>query len=466
MEKKEIDPCYAISPIDGRYIDKTRVFGYVFSEFALMKDRVFVEIEYLISVLDMLWNYEYLDVDFPTDDEIIKMRSIEDLDEAGFYEIKKYEKTTYHDVKAVEYFIRAKLKDLGLERFCRFVHIGKTSEDINNVSYAIGLLRGINLLLSSYENVYDVLKRKATGQSTPMLPLTHGQPAVGSTIEWTMDVYAKRVEKQISNLEAYMISVKFCGATGGDNALNAACPKINWRKFNEMFFSDLEYRLFKTKGKKFEVNHFTFQIEPHDTYKEAFDKITSMNLVLLDISQNMWTYISMEYFVQKMKEGEIGSSAMPHKVNPIDFENAEGNLVIANSLFNCFSGYLPLSRGYRHLSDSTVIRNFGVAFAHTYIAVQSLIKGFGKIEINKDFLYQKLDKHWEIISEGIQTILKKYGVEDAYEVILKEVRGEKLNQELILDLIYKMASIHFLDQAVIDELKSLTPHNYLGNRKI
>ena len=467
MENKEIDPCYAISPIDGRYIDKTRELGFIFSEFALMRDRVIVEIEYLIPLLSTLNDYSYLNIPLPSDDEVERIRSIENLDEAGFYEIKKYEKTANHDVKAVEYYIRAKLKALGLERFCRFVHIGRTSEDINNISYAIGLVKGTNLLLSSYRKNIAFLRQESAKQATiPMLPLTHGQPAVGTTSGWTLGVYAERALRQILKLAKFKMLVKFNGATGGNNALVAAYPLVDWNEFNEIFIYGLEKRLFETKGEKFEINHYTFQIEPHDTYKELFDSITSVNLSLLDFSKNMWTYISMEYFVQKMKEGEISSSTMPHKVNPIDFENAEGNIKLANCLFNFFSEDLPLSRGYRDLHDSTVIRNFGVAFAHTEIALQSLFKGLDKIEVNKDFLWQKLDDHWEIISEGIQTILKKHGVEEAYEVILKEVRGKKLNQESIHDIIYKMASIHYLDQAVIDELKCLSPHNYLGDREI
>ncbi len=468
--KKYSDSCYCISPIDGRYRDKTEEFRKIFSEFGLMKARVVAEIEYLISLISFLSKNGVANIKPLDEAKKEKLRSIyQNFNIFSFVAIKLIELVTNHDVEAVKRFLKARIKRLGLKQYCRFVHLGKTSEDINNLAYAMQLSNGVGMLLHHYNCMYEEIKDRASNsKETLMLALTHGQPATGSTIGWTYHVYEDRLDKLILDLEGYEISVKFGGATGGNNALVATYPGLDWRSFNESFVDQLESISLVDdidSNVRFCINHFTFQIEPHDTYKKLFDIITSINLVLLDFSTNMWNYISMGYFIQKPKKSEVGSTAMPQKINPIDFENAEGNLVVANALFNCFSGYLPLSRGYRHLSDSTIIRNFGVAFAHTLISLKSLEKGIGKIKVNESFLQNKLDNHPEIISEGIQTILQANGVEEAYEIIKNGVRGKEVTLEMLHDLVLEIAEKYHLAEDVVKSMLSLTPSNYLGDRE-
>lgn len=469
--KKYSDSCYCISPIDGRYRDKTNEFRKIFSEFGLMKARVIVEIEYLIFLISFLSKNRALNVKPFNETNKEKLRSVyKNFNIFSYVAIKIKESVVNHDVEAVKLFLKAKLKRLGLKQYCTFVHLGRTSEDINNLAYAMQLSNGVGVLLCHYSRMYEEIDNRAnSGKDVPMLASTHGQPATGSTIGWTYNVYGTRLGQLILDLEYYKkISVKFGGATGGNNAMFVAYPGLDWRGFNESFVNQLEsINLVNDFEPKigFCINHFTFQIEPHDTYKKLFDIITSLNLVLLDFSQNMWNYISMEYFIQKPKKSEVGSSAMPQKINPIDFENAEGNLVVANALFNSFSGYLPLSRGYRHLSDSTIIRNFGVAFSHTLISLKSLGKGIGKIEVNESFLKKKLDGHPEIISEGIQTILRANGVEEAYEIIKDGVRGKEVTLEMLYGLVFEIAEKYHLAEDVVKSILSLTPSNYLGDRE-
>lgn len=468
--RKYNDSCYCISPIDGRYRDKTKEFRKIFSEFGLMKARVIVEIEYLIFLISFLSKNGALNVKPFNETNKEQLRSVyKNFNIFSYVAIKIKESVVNHDVEAIKLFLVAKLKRLGLKSYCTFVHLGRTSEDINNLAYAMQLSNGVRVLLYHYNCMNkEISDRASNNKDIPMLALTHGQPATGSTIGWTYHVYETRLGQLIQDLEDYKISVKFGGATGGNNAMVAAYPGLDWRGFNESFVDQLEsINLVDDIEPKigFCINHFTFQIEPHDTYKKLFDIITSLNLVLLDFSPNMWSYISMEYFIQKPKKSEVGSSAMPQKINPIDFENAEGNLVVANALFNSFSGYLPLSRGYRHLSDSTIIRNFGVAFAHTLISLKSLEKGIGKIEVNESFLKKKLDDHPEIISEGIQTILRANGVEEAYEIIKEGVRGKKVTLEILYDLVFEIAQKYHLAEDVVKSMLSLTSSNYLGDRE-
>lgn len=453
-------PAFAISPVDGRYSDKTMLFRYIFSEYALMKNRLMVEVEYLIDLIPTLAKVGY--VKNFTKGQIGILRNLHlNFSEKDFEEIKKFEKITNHDVKAVEHFLRAKLQLNHMEEYVPLVHWGLTSEDINNISYTAGIINGTNILSEEYIKTISAIEKLAIkGKFVSELVRTHGQPANPSEVGWTVTVPQKRLERSFKRISRLKHTVKFGGATGGNNARIAACPEVDWRKFNERFVSHLNKKL-----KKIEINHYSFQIDSHDTYKEAFEGFTSLNTILIDFCVNTWGYISQEHFVQIPKKGEVGSSALPQKINPIDFENCEGNLAFANCQLEFFSRRLPISRGYRDLTDSTIQRYIGISFANILIALKSIQNGLKRIEINEPFLEEELENHWELVTEGYQTILRLAGVEKGYEIMLEATRGKKVTKEILHELIYKTALDFKLAPEVVDKLISITPHNYTGNRE-
>lgn len=463
---ENLNPAYAISPIDGRYCEETLLLQYIFSEFALMKNRLTIEVKYIIFLIQTLVQVKNKYVEAFEDKHIkFLIKMYEDFSDKDFDEIKKFESITGHDVKAVEYFFRSKLKLNDMEKYIPYVHLGLTSEDIDNIARSIGLIKGTFILYDEYNKTILAIENLAIkGKDVPMLARTHGQPATPSKVGWTMIVPKKRLEKNLKKFNELMIPVKFGGATGGNNAKMLAYPEIDWRDFNEAFVSSLNVEDTKSHAKLC-INHYTFQIEPHDTYKELFEIFTGLNTILIDFCRNMWIYISQEHFVQIPKDGEVGSSAMPQKVNPIHFENGEGNLAYANAILEFFSRNLPISRGYRDLSDSTVERNFGVPFAHIMVALKSIQKGLSRVKINESFLEEELENHWETITEGYQVVLRSVGVEKGYELMMNEVRGKKITKEMLHSLVDKIASEFKLDSLVVEKLKSLTPHNYIGNRE-
>jgi adenylosuccinate lyase len=453
-------PAFAISPVDGRYSDKTIPFRYIFSEYALMKNRFTVEVEYLINLVPVLNKTGYIKKKF-TKIQIGSLRSLyERFSEKDFDEIKKFEKSTNHDVKAVEYFFRAKLQTLHMGEYVALVHWGLTSEDPNNISYTTCIINGTNTLAEEYRKTMEAIEKFAIkGKFVPELIRTHGQPANPSEVGWTVIVPLKRMERIYKKIGKQKHTVKFGGASGGNNARIGACSEVDWRKFNERFVSHLNKKLIKIK-----INHYSFQIDSHDTYKELFEIFTSLNTILIDFCVNTWGYISQEHFVQIPKEGEVGSSALPQKINPIDFENCEGNLAFANCQLEFFSRRLPNSRGYRDLTDSTIQRYIGISFANILIALKSIQKGLSRIEINKPFLEEELENHWELVTEGYQTILRLEGVEKGYEIMLEATRGKKVTKEILHMLVDKITMEFDLTPKVVEKLKSITPHNYTGDR--
>ncbi|HZB11701.1 MAG TPA: adenylosuccinate lyase, partial [Chryseolinea sp.] len=443
----QLNPLTAISPIDGRYFQTVNPLTLYFSEFALMKYRIQVEIEYLIALSGSVSELD----DFPAY-RLKDLRGIfKNFTEENAEEIKDIEKTTNHDVKAVEYFIKKQFDSLKLEPFKEFVHFGLTSQDINNTAIPL-LLK--NFMEDEYFPKIGMLLSRLNGfakdwKDVPMLAHTHGQPASPTRVGKEIMVFAARLEKQLNQVKVVPVSAKFGGATGNLNAHYVAYPSIDWNKFADDFCSHLGL-----------VRSFpTTQIEHYDNMAALFDALKRVNTILIDLCRDLWQYISMEYFKQKIKEGEVGSSAMPHKVNPIDFENAEGNLGFANAIFEFLSAKLPISRLQRDLTDSTVLRNIGVPIAHTYIAIQSIMKGLGKLELNEVAIRQDLENNWAVVAEAIQTILRKEGYPNPYEALKTLTRkNEKITQQSMADFIDGLA--------VRDELKkrlrSITPFTYVG----
>ena len=443
----ELNPLTAISPIDGRYFQTVNPLTLYFSEFALMKYRIQVEIEYLIALSGSVSELD----DFPAY-RLKDLRGIfKNFTEENAEEIKEIERTTNHDVKAVEYFIKQQFDSLKLEPFKEFVHFGLTSQDINNTAIPL-LLK--NFMDDEYFPKIGMLLSRLNGfakdwKDVPMLAHTHGQPASPTRVGKEIMVFAARLEKQLNQVKVVPVSAKFGGATGNLNAHYIAYPNIDWNKFADDFCSHLGL-----------VRSFpTTQIEHYDNMAALFDSLKRVNTILIDLCRDLWQYISMEYFKQKIKEGEVGSSAMPHKVNPIDFENAEGNLGFANAIFEFLSAKLPISRLQRDLTDSTVLRNIGVPIAHTYIAIQSIMKGLGKLELNEVAIRQDLENNWAVVAEAIQTILRKEGYPNPYEALKTLTRkNEKITQQSMSDFIDGLA--------VRDELKkrlrSITPFTYVG----
>lgn len=443
----------AINPLDGRYFEKTRALAPYFSEKALMKHRVMMEIEYLI-VLSFSRKTALRKF---TASEIKILRALyEKFDDKSYKRIKTIEKTTNHDVKAVEYFIKENFKKTSLKNIVEWVHFGLTSEDTNNCAYGLMLSLSIkNVILPiilRIENIIDLYAKKHKG--LPMLARTHGQNASPTTLGKEFAVFAARLKRQSEMLSKYKILIKLNGATGNYNAFCAAYPKVDWINFTEKFVAHLS----KISGIKFEANLVTTQIEPHDTYAELSDNMRRINTIFLDFNQDIWRYISDGYILQKPKTGEVGSSTMPHKINPIDFENSEGNLGIANALFTFFSQKLPISRLQRDLSDSTVERAFGTAFGHSFLAYVSLEKGLSKINANKNKIKEDLLAHPEVIAEAIQTVLRRENYPMPYEILKKITRGKIVTMQdfkIFIDNLKVSPEIKL-------ELKKFTPLSYTG----
>ena len=443
----------AINPLDGRYFEKTRELAPYFSEEALMKYRVMVEVEYLIalSVLGKtaLRNFK--------PEEIKTARSIyEKFNTASYEKIKKLEETTNHDVKAVEYFIKNILLETTLKDSTEWIHFGLTSYDINTPARGMMLSDALEHVIipkitSITETIGEIAEKH---KDLPMLARTHGQPASPTTFGKEMQVFATRIKKQLEILKDKKVSVKFSGATGNFNAHVAAYPKIDWVKFTKNFINDLN----KSRKVNLELNLPTTQIDPHDREAEIFDCIRRINTILIGFNQDIWQYISDEWLVQKAVKSEVGSSAMPHKVNPIDFENSEGNLGLGYALFEFLARKLPVSRLQRDLSDSTVERAFGTAFGHSFLAYNSLLKGLSKIEVNKIKMRRDLMAHPEVIAEAIQTILRRESMEMPYEKLKELTRGK----EVTLAEIHAFIKTLKVSDKVKKELLKITPENYTG----
>lgn len=444
-----ITPLTAISPVDGRYRNKTEKLADYFSEAALIRYRIRVEIEYFIALCELpLPQLEGIDHARFTD----LRRLYTDFSEADALRVKEIESVTNHDVKAVEYIIKEKMDALGLSAYKEFVHFGLTSQDINNTSIPLSLKEALTgVYYPAIEEVRDKLAAFAREwHDVPMLARTHGQPASPTTLGKEFMVFVERLEKQLAMLHAIAIPAKFGGATGNFNAHHAAYPSIDWVAFANRFVGD-------TLG--LSRSQYTTQIEHYDNLAAIFDCMKRIDTILVDLSRDMWTYISMEYFKQRIKAGEVGSSAMPHKVNPIDFENAEGNFGIANAIFEHLSSKLPVSRLQRDLTDSTVLRNIGVPVAHAVIALQSLMKGLGKVILNREALDRDLEQNWAVVAEGIQTILRREGYPKPYEALKALTRtNTHITREAIA------AFIETLDVAetVKQELRALSPATYTG----
>ncbi len=444
MNKNSIN---AISPIDGRYSTQTDILSEFFSEKALIKFRLKVEVEYFIKLTEIGINQlsDWNKKNNPT------LRNIYDnFNDSHANEIKKIEKTTNHDVKAVEYFLKNKFKSLGFEKYSEFIHFGLTSQDINNTAIPLSLKEYFNNYYDLLENLLKHLKDKSLEyKDITILARTHGQPASPTKLGKEFNVFIVRVEEQLKYLKKIPFSAKFGGATGNFNAHHIAYPKIDWKKFAESFVKNMGLSL----------SFPTTQIEHYDNLAAIFDNIKRINSIIIDFNQDMWLYISMDYFKQKIKKGEIGSSAMPHKVNPIDFENSEGNLGIANSIFNHLSSKLPISRLQRDLTDSTVLRNLGVPIAHTIIGINSTIKGINKILLNKKKIDEDLENNWIVISEAIQTVLRREGYPKPYEALKKLTRkNEKIDKITFSNFINSLE----ISDKVKKELMKISPFNYTG----
>jgi len=443
----ELNSLSAISPIDGRYRNQTQSLAPYFSEFGLIKYRVQVEIEYLLFLA------EKKVYQLPKHIKAAKLRAIYlQFDEAAAQQIKAIEHVTNHDVKAVEYYIKEQLDALGAEACKEWVHFGLTSQDINNTAIPLLWKEALEFVfLPSLENVALLLKQQAQSWNTiPMLARTHGQSASPTNLGKEWYVFVERLRGQITLLSQVPYAAKFGGATGNFNAHHVAFPHIDWIKFGNEFV---------TKKLGLERMQFTTQIEHYDHVSAQFDALKRINTILIDFCRDVWTYISMDYFKQKVKAGEVGSSAMPHKVNPIDFENAEGNFGIANALYEHFSAKLPISRLQRDLTDSTVLRNIGVPLAHAFIGLNSLTKGLNKLVLNDIKIKNDLEANWAVVAEAIQTVLRREQYPQPYEALKALTRGKNgITKESMHAFIDSLA----VKASVKKELKKITPHNYTG----
>lgn len=462
----ELSPGSAIGAVDGRYAKQTRELAPIFSESALMKFRLLVEVEFLIFLSLTVKIIRPLTLK----ERAFLRRLYQDFSEESYQKIKEIEKKTNHDVNAVVRYLRGIIEKSSLADLTEFVHIGLTSEDVNNTAFGLMLREGAQILLSNYFEVVQALEMNfiRTYGNLPLLARTHGQPAVPTTVGWEFNVYCRRLLIATQEISNFQLSIKFGGATGGHNALYAAWPEIDWRYYSEKFVDKLN-RIGNHDGRfflGFKFNPYNTQIDNHDTYAKLFSIIICANTGLIDAAQDIWDYISREVFTQKPVAGEDGSSAMPHKVNPIDFENAEGNFGVANALFRHFSDKLPVSRLQRDLSDSTVIRNFGTAFALTLIALKSFTKGLGKIYLNETQVKNTLEEHWEVVAEAVQIILRRYGVSQSYDLLKDLTRGKGIDKEVLLAFIEKIIIEHQLPIEAAVKLRTLSPHTYLGNRRI
>ncbi len=442
----------AISPIDGRYRSKVEPLAGFFSEGALIRYRVRVEIEYFIALSEVpQLPLQALFAQRPQLAE--QLRNIyRHFTDDDAQEIKEIEKVTNHDVKAVEYFLKRHFDALQLEPYKEFIHFGLTSQDINNTSVPLTIKEcHEQVLLPQYQAILDLIEERAKEwNDIPMLAHTHGQPASPTSLGKEMMVFAYRLRRQMEYFSQIPFGAKFGGATGNFNAHLAAYPMVDWRAFGNNFVS---------KHLGLERQQYTTQIENYDNMAAYFDNCKRINVILIDFCRDIWTYVSMEYFKQKIKAGEVGSSAMPHKVNPIDFENAEGNLGLANAIFEHLSHKLPISRMQRDLTDSTVSRNVGVPIAHTLISLASLQKGMGKLLLNEQAIFNDLENNWAVVAEAIQTILRSVGYPNPYEALKQLTRtNQKVTAQTISDFVDTLD----VDPTVKERIRAITPHNYLG----
>ncbi|BBB23116.1 adenylosuccinate lyase [Abyssogena phaseoliformis symbiont OG214] len=439
----------AISPIDGRYFDKTKVLSTIFSEFGLIKYRVLIEVKWLQA---MAGNAGIIEVPAFSQAAVKFLDGIvADFSLVDAQAVKAIECTTNHDVKAVEYFLKDKIKgNSELEAVSEFFHFACTSEDINNLSHALMLLEGRHVMLTKMRELLSLIAKLAQDNaSVSMLSRTHGQTASPSTVGKEMANFVYRLKRQIKQLESVKIMGKFNGAVGNFNAHICAYPDLDWQQISQNFIESL--------GVNYAI--YTTQIEPHDYIAEYFHSINRFNTVLIDFCRDIWGYVSLSYFKQKTIAGEVGSSTMPHKVNPIDFENGEGNLGIANALNTHLADKLAISRWQRDLSDSTVLRNLGVSCAHCLVAYASIVKGIGKLQINEAKLTQDLDNSWEVLAEPIQTVMRRYGIDNPYEKLKDLTRGQTINAQVLVEFV---KNLDMPDEAKI-ALSELTPMAYTGD---
>ncbi|MBS1487089.1 MAG: adenylosuccinate lyase [Bacteroidetes bacterium] len=446
-----LTPLHAISPVDGRYFETVKPLTDYFSEYALMRYRIRVEVEYFVALCDL--PLEQLK-SFPKGQISHLHKMWENFSTEDAQQIKEIERTTNHDVKAVEYFIKKEFDTLHLSAFKEFIHFGLTSQDINNTATPLLLKDFLEKeFLPLLHQLVDAIDTQATiWKDTAMLARTHGQPASPTRLGKELAVFSARIKKQLDLLKTIPHSAKFGGATGNFNAHHVAYPEINWAEFGNGFVKN---------HLGLERSHPTTQIEHYDNLAALFDNLKRINTILIDYSRDVWQYVSMNYFKQKIKPGEVGSSAMPHKVNPIDFENAEGNLGMANALFEHLSAKLPISRLQRDLTDSTVLRNIGVPIAHTWIAIKSLQKGIAKLELNKPAIDHDLEENWAVVAEAIQTILRKEGYANPYEALKEHTRkNDRITQASIHDFINSLK----VDNKIKEKLKAISPYNYTGEQ--
>lgn len=445
----KLSPLTAISPVDGRYHDKTESLASYFSEAALIGYRIMVEVEYFIALCEI--PLESLRTFDP--ERFEELRKIyQDFTPEDAQDVKEIEQTTNHDVKAVEYYLKNRFKKLGLKEYREFIHLGLTSQDINNTAIPLSVKEAYQEVLQPvFSELIHLLKQKVLDwQQIPMLARTHGQPASPTLLGKEILVFVERLQNQVQMLHAIPFAAKFGGATGNFNAHYAAYPSVDWIGFANRF---TEKKLGLTRLQT------TTQIEHYDYLAAFCDNIKRINTILLDLSRDMWAYISMNYFTQQIRKDEVGSSTMPHKVNPIDFENAEGNLGLANAVLEHLSAKLPVSRLQRDLTDSTVTRNIGVPLAHTLIALKSLIKGMHKVRVNETRIRKDLQENWEVIAEAIQTILRREGFPDPYESLKELTRtGKKMDKGTIHQYIHQLN----IADHVKEELLRITPENYTG----
>lgn len=445
----QLNTLTAISPIDGRYRRQVEKLAPYFSEFGLIRYRIRIEVEYFIALCDLpLPQLEGFDKTIYADLRALYL----EFTEADALRIKEIESVTNHDVKAVEYFIKEKLKDKQLDSYLEFIHFGLTSQDVNNTSIPLSLKEAItDEILPTFEEV--VVKLKALAEEwkhIPMLARTHGQPASPTRLGKEFGVFIERLEKQLLMIQAIPYAAKFGGATGNFNAHHVAYPDIDWVAFGNTFVNE-------TLG--LSRSQLTTQIEHYDMLAALMDTFKRLNTILIDLDRDVWTYVSMEYFKQKIKAGEVGSSAMPHKVNPIDFENSEGNLGIANAVFEHLSAKLPISRLQRDLTDSTVLRNLGIPLGHTIIGLKALLRGLGKLELNETAFYADLDNNWAVVAEAIQTILRREAYPQPYEALKALTRkNEKITSNTIAEFIDCLE----VSDAIKEELRAISPFSYTG----
>ncbi len=444
-----LDSLTAISPIDGRYRNKVENLWQYFSEYALIKYRVFVETEYFVALCEL----PLPQLSEVTETQIEQLREIhKDFSEESALRVKEIERTTNHDVKAVEYFLKEKFDAIGLGKFKEFIHFGLTSQDANNTALPLSIHHALNEeyypLIQQLTDKLDELAGQ--WQEIPMLAKTHGQPASPTKLGKEMRVFTERIQVQLEQLRAIPCYAKFGGATGNFNAHKVAYPDVDWQQFANDFCK---------KKLGLERSQYTTQIAHYDNYAAIFDAMKRINNIVLDLNRDMWSYISMNYFRQKIKKGEVGSSTMPHKVNPIDFENSEGNIGIANAGFEQLSSKLPVSRLQRDLTDSTVTRFIGVPFGHSVVALKATLQGLGKLLLNRQVIDKDLNENWTVVSEAIQTILRREFFPNPYEALKDLTRkNEVINKHIIHQFIDQLN----ISEKVKKELKEITPHNYTG----